>query len=466
MINATKRIALTALGASLGLFALSSVAFEVSQQHKQQTIDEISKLMKQHYVFPETAEQVSDKLTKAFKNGEFNSNTEAAEFAKALTTWLHTHAKDKHLRVLLNSLDGKQQGLESRIRKSALTPAKPSMGSFGVASVQKLENNIGYLELTGFRSIEGAKPYLDAAMKILASSDAVIIDLRKNGGGDPATVQYLASFFFDETVLLNSLYYRHNNQTKDYYVLESVNGEKMPTVPLYVLTSGNTFSAAEEFSYNIQTQKRGTLVGETTGGGANPGGVFKINNDFRMFIATGKAVNPITKTNWEGVGVKPEVETPADDALNKAKSLAKQAIESNWQKTIATRTMALDDFFDTIGELNKQQQNHQALVALYQDKLANTIKVLGLGRRELGQLVNLNIDENPQTAALLIQIAINNSPNEAQLYEYMADALVKANQVETAKNIIRKGIAIAKTDDEKKQLHETLAELSSTQSTL
>jgi hypothetical protein len=464
--KATKRLALATLGTGLGLFALSSTAFEVSDDSKQQTIAQIATLMKQHYVFPETAETVSDKLVNALKNGEFNSAVEAEDFAKALTDWLHANAKDKHLRVMLNSLDGKQQGLESRIRKSALTPARPSEGSFGVASVQKLENNIGYLELTGFRSIQGAKDYLDAAMKILASADAVIIDLRKNGGGDPATVQYLASYFFSEPVLLNSLYYRVNNSTTDYFVLEHVDGEKMPNVPLFVLTSGSTFSAAEEFSYNIQTQKRGTLVGETTGGGANPGGVFAINNDFRMFIATGKAVNPITKTNWEGTGVKPEVETTAEDALEKAKALAAETIEKNWQRTIATRTMALDEFFDIVNQLNKEQKSHDKLVKQYQSKLTSNIKTLGLGRRELSQLVNLNFESNPQTAAVFIQIAINQSPKEVRLYQALADALVNAEQVEAAKNAVRQGIANAANDDDKQQLHDKLAAIGTEQTSL
>src|ERR1044072_8406622 len=108
----------------------------------------------------------------------------------------------------------------------------------------------------------------------------------------------------------------------------------MADVPLYVLTSDYTFSGAEEFTYNMQSRKRATIIGETTGGGANPGGMFPINDRFGIFIPTGRAINPVTKTNWEGVGVKPEIAVEASHALDTAVALARQAAESH-RKTIA-----------------------------------------------------------------------------------------------------------------------------------
>ena len=113
------------------------------------------------------------------------------------------------------------------------------------------------------------------------------------------------SYFFDQKLLLNSLYWREGDRTQEFWTLADVGGMKMPDVPLFVMTSNRTFSGAEEFSYNMQTQKRATLVGQTTGGGANPGGTMRINDNLSVFIPTGKAINPITKTNWEGVGVVP-----------------------------------------------------------------------------------------------------------------------------------------------------------------
>jgi hypothetical protein len=141
-------------------------------------------------------------------------------------------------------------------------------------------------------------------------------------------VQYLCSYFFDEKVHLNSLYFRQGDRTIDFWTLDEVGGTRLPDVPLFVLTSEKTFSGAEEFSYNMQTQKRATLVGQTTGGGANPGGTRPINEKLTVFIPGGKAINPITKTNWEGVGVVPEVMTSPEETMDKAYELAKAAAEA------------------------------------------------------------------------------------------------------------------------------------------
>ena len=191
-----------------------------------------------------------------------------------------------------------------------------------------IEGNVGYLDLRGFAGIENGKVVADTYMKLMARTDAVIVDLSKNGGGSPIMVQYLCSYFFDQKIHLNSLYWREGNETREFWTLDEVDGIKMPDVPLFIITSNRTFSGAEEFSYNMQTQKRATLVGQTTGGGANPGGTMSINENLSVFIPTGKAINPITKTNWEGIGVIPEVETTPEESFEKAHELAKQAAEA------------------------------------------------------------------------------------------------------------------------------------------
>jgi C-terminal processing protease CtpA/Prc len=157
---------------------------------------------------------------------------------------------------------------------------------------------------------------------------ALIIDLRSNGGGDPFTVALVASYLFgDKPVHINSLYFRPANRTDDFYTDPNVSGKKFgASKPVFVLTSSRTFSGAEEFAYDVQTQKRATIVGETTGGGANPGGAVRLPYDLTVFVPTGRAINPITKTNWEGVGVKPDVPAAADDALDVALRMARQAV--------------------------------------------------------------------------------------------------------------------------------------------
>ena len=159
-------------------------------------------------------------------------------------------------------------------------------------------------------------------MNFLANADAIIFDMRQNGGGHPGLIQYICSYLFDAPTHLNSLYWRQGDRTEEFWTLDDVPGPKMPDVPVFVLTSSYTFSGAEEFSYNLQTRERATLVGETTGGGANPGGRMPVNQRFGIFIPTGRAINPITGTNWEGIGVVPDIAVDADEAYDTALAMA------------------------------------------------------------------------------------------------------------------------------------------------
>jgi C-terminal processing protease CtpA/Prc len=160
-------------------------------------------------------------------------------------------------------------------------------------------------------------------MTFLANTDALIFDLRQNGGGDPEMVALISSYLFgDKPVHLNSLYWRKGDRTEDFYTKPNLVNKKFGDKDVYVLTSNYTFSGAEEFSYNLKNLKRATIVGETTGGGANPGGMFRLSEHFGAFIPTGRAVSPITKTNWEGTGVEPDVKAPKEQALKIAYLMA------------------------------------------------------------------------------------------------------------------------------------------------
>lgn len=191
--------------------------------------------------------------------------------------------------------------------------------NYGFTKVEILAGNIGYVDLRGFNNPRRGAKTVESVMGFLANTEGIIFDVRQNGGGNPGMVQLICSYFFGKKpVHLNSLYWRQGDRTQEFWTLKEIDGQRMPKKPLYVLTSNRTFSAAEEFSYNLQNLKRATLVGETTGGGANPGGMFPIENQYVVFIPTGRAINPITKTNWEGVGVVPHIKVNSSEALERA----------------------------------------------------------------------------------------------------------------------------------------------------
>jgi len=297
-----------------------------TKEYKEKVIQSLSQLMNDFYVFPEVAKLTEEHLKAQLLDGHFDQFENDETFAAALTESVQAINKDKHMRIRSSPPYKAPKNSQERIVEEHLARIDRSRNSnSGFNTVKILEGNVGYLDLRGFAGMESGKEVADAYMKLMSRTDAVIIDLSKNGGGSPGMVQYLCSYFFNQKLLLNSLYWRQGNRTEEFWTLDEVGGLRMNDTPLFIITSERTFSGAEEFSYNMQTQKRATLVGQTTGGGANPGGTRRINENLSVFIPTGRAINPITKTNWEGVGVIPEEETSVEDSYDKAVELAQQA---------------------------------------------------------------------------------------------------------------------------------------------
>jgi hypothetical protein len=229
---------------------------------------------------------------------------------------------------------------EARAAPGPAAPSAPDAGAlerqmagsnYGFEAVERLPGNIGYVRLSNFAAFDraAAKPPPaarragEAALALVENTDAVIFDLRRNGGGSPDMIDLLLTpFFGDKPVLLNRFYQRDGDRTVDFTTLADFAGARRPATPVYVLISPRTASAAEEFAYDVQTQKRGVIVGETSLGAANPGDEFDAGDGFSIFISTGAAVNPVTGGNWERVGVKPDVAVPEGDALAQAQALA------------------------------------------------------------------------------------------------------------------------------------------------
>jgi len=309
----------------------------VTTTEQQIVIDSINSLLNKIYVFPETAKTMSDLLSANIKKGNYSTITDAVVFSERLTSDLQSVSKDKHIRVRLNPEYIKQ--VKESQSKSTDSNEMPSamleqlkMRNYGFKEIKILDGNIGYIDLRNFESPKFAGETAVAAMNFVSNCNALIIDLRRNGGGSPEMIQLITSYLFGaEPVHLNNFYFRPTNENTQTWTLPYITGKRRPDMDVYVLTSNVTFSAAEEFTYNLKNLKRATIIGETTGGGANPGGNEIINDRFTIFVPSGRAINPITNTNWEGTGVKPDIEVPASDALFIAQQ---KALEKLAQKDV------------------------------------------------------------------------------------------------------------------------------------
>ena len=292
---------------------------------RTQVIDAILKRLNDSYVFPEMAKKMEQSIRERVDKKEYDQITSAKQFATTLTKDLQAVSSDKHLRVRYSHSPIPERGPRREPTAEEREQRKRDLNwmNHGFVKVERLRGNIGYLEFLNFADEELGADTVAASMNFVNGTDALIIDLRGNGGGNPAMVALICSYLFGpEPVHLNDLYWREGDRTDQFWTKKEVAGKRYLNKDVYVLTSKRTFSGAEEFTYNLKNLKRATIIGETTGGGAHPGGMFRMSQHFGAFVPTGRAINPITKTNWEGTGVTPDVAVPAEQALVVARLMA------------------------------------------------------------------------------------------------------------------------------------------------
>jgi retinol-binding protein 3 len=298
---------------------------------RQHVIDGIADKLTESYVYPDIGQKMIDAVRAHQKAGDYDRFVDGDAFATQLTTDLLAVSHDKHLRVNFSPVKLPPDPPDG----GGPTPAQIAdfrkdmeHDNCGFRKVEILPGNIGYLKFDMFADAEICGPTLVSAMQFLAHVDAIIYDMRENGGGDPKMVALACTYLFDKPTHLNDLYTRKEDKTDQYWTLPYVPGTRLPAIPAYVLTASRTFSGAEEFTNNLKTQKRATIVGETTGGGAHPVSGHRIDDHFMIGVPFARAINPITKTDWEGTGVTPDVPVKAFDALETAQKLATEKIQS------------------------------------------------------------------------------------------------------------------------------------------
>ncbi len=418
-----------------------------TKEYKEEVIENISQLMNDFYVFPEVAKLTEAHLKAQLLDGYFDQFENNETFAIALTNSVQAINKDKHMRIWSNQANiNSEKPQERTVDEYIIGIDRSRAANAGFNTVKILDGNVGYLDLRGFAGMETGKDIADAYMKLMSRTDAIIIDLSKNGGGSPRMVQYLCSYFFNQKLLLNSLYWREGNSTEEFWTLDEVGGRRMPDVPLFIITSERTFSGAEEFSYNMQTQKRATLVGQTTGGGANPGRGMRINENLRVFIPTGKAINPITKTNWEGVGVIPEIETTVEGAYDKTLELAQKAAESYRAKRNKIYSQLFMDLNNELDHYTVGKSDDIVLESLKACKVAHLF--------DEGDINNLGYEylltyKKPKIAESILKANTILYPNSANAFDSYGESLMINGDLEASRTNYQRAVDIAASNEDR-----------------
>jgi hypothetical protein len=290
---------------------------------RARVIDQIIRMLEASYVIPETAKKMSAVLRKRKPSREYRAVRDGRDFARLLTADLRAVSNDPHLDIRFSYVvlpaDLNKRDPVEEVKWLAIA-------NCGFEKVEHLRPNFGYLKFDMFADATICAPTASAAMNFLADSDALIVDLRDNRGGGGGMVEFIASYLFAGRTRLDDLYSRTENTTREIWTTPDVPGRKFIGKPVYVLTSKQTFSAAEYLANVLRNLGRATLIGEATGGGAHTVETSRIDDHFLLRIPSGR---PITKTDWEGTGVVPNVKVAATEALGVALKLAAEEVSKS-----------------------------------------------------------------------------------------------------------------------------------------
>ncbi|MGB3726166.1 MAG: S41 family peptidase [Glaciecola sp.] len=284
----------------------------LSAEQQMIVINALHKEITNRYINTHKINDITDALQQ-FQKVSVNKNAISnSDFAQQLTVLLQ--AFDKHFSVSIVPTP------DPNAPTKLGWYARLEQDNFGFTRVEVDSNNIGYLSFWGFPDLTTeATAKIDQVMAKLATVDALVIDLTENGGGSTQSMQHLASYFLSGKVLLNSFYERQTNKLSHFYTFEHIENAHLNNIPITVLIGPNSFSAAEAFAYNLKHLNRAVIVGQTSKGGANSWLFYALTHGLRAAIPISEAINPITHSNWEAVGVIPDIHTTTNDLEGFAK---------------------------------------------------------------------------------------------------------------------------------------------------
>jgi C-terminal processing protease CtpA/Prc len=321
---------------------------DILKPNRKIVLTEIANKINEYYIFEDVANQLSKKLKSEIELKTFDSLTDK-EFAISLSSYLTKNGDDLHFNVLFRPSQQEKPVNEKEILRKYDSINKQF--NYGFEKVERLDGNIGYIEYTGFpEGNKSAQQILDATMNFVSNTNALIIDLRNNQGGDGKMVELFLSYFFDNKIKLSESYTRYNDRATKSYTMQKVNGKKYLNKRVYILVNNKTISAAEALAYNLQQNKIATIIGAPTYGAANPVKVFFIDNKFHLFVPVSIEKNSITNTNWEHKGIEADIKISSEKALAKAHITALQ----NLLKSNTKIELTEDEIKEAISKLEGQ----------------------------------------------------------------------------------------------------------------
>jgi hypothetical protein len=317
------------LAASVLCAADAAAQAPLTAADRQAVLLKSAELIEARYVMEDAARTLAEGLRRDAASDRWRDTPDPEAFAAAITAHLRSTADDGHL-----GLSYRAEPLAEEVEAAERTFTTEEMDrwygphlNYGFEQVRRFDGNIGYLDLRVFAPTSTAGDVAAAVMTTLAQSAALIIDLRQNGGGHGDMAHLLAAYLLEESKPMSGSYDRPSGRREWALTPAWVAGRRYGARrPVYLLTSSRTFSAAEGFAYDLQALRRVTVVGERSGGGAHPFKYRRVHPHFVLSLAEGRSINPITGGNWQGTGVVPDVEVPADRALDTALTLAREAV--------------------------------------------------------------------------------------------------------------------------------------------
>lgn len=355
-----------ALSIAISFIALTpqKVSAQLDGKTIEQTITSAMAVLQQKYVFPSLADSAAGSILTRLRKGQYQGIATGGELAFQLTRELQLLTGDQHLKVTYSERvpNSTETGDRKDQSRENWTEALLKENNYGISDKKILQGNIGYLNIPLFGPLEKCADTLISAMAYVSGTDALIIDLRScRGSLDENTIPFLHSYFFEESVHLSDFFTRESGHTKQFWSAAWLPGKRYIGKPIYLLTSGRTFSGGEAFCYDLQQHKRAKVIGEVTRGGANPTQLERLNDQFNIAVPYARSINPLTGTNWEGSGVRPDSLVRSNLALYLARLIALEEIRKGADK--ADDEAKLQEF---ISQLRKNPPSFRTITFVLQ----------------------------------------------------------------------------------------------------